>query len=78
VAAENPRTDSVIDLDALVCPGGKFQPTYRGVDIRTADGIHFTEPAGVVLGPALVPKIMASARAQMARRRTGVPANLSG
>jgi hypothetical protein len=67
VAAEHPKTDSVIDLGALVCPGGKFKPTYKGVQIRTPDGIHFTELAGVVLGPALMPKILASGRAAIAR-----------
>jgi hypothetical protein len=78
VAAEHPRTDSVIDLDALVCPGGKFEPTYRGVDIRTADGIHFTQEAGAVLGPVLMPKILASGRAGIAHDRTCVPPKLSG
>jgi SGNH domain (fused to AT3 domains) len=68
VAAEHPTTDSVIDLNALVCRGGKFTPTYKGVQIRTADGIHFTEQAGGVLGPVLMPQ-MESGRAQMARVR---------
>jgi hypothetical protein len=69
VAAEYPTTDSVIDLKALVCPGGKFTSTYKGVEIRTPDGIHFTEEAGGALGPALMPPIVASGRAQMARVR---------
>jgi hypothetical protein len=78
VASEHPRTDSVIDLDALVCSGGKFRPDYMGVKIRTADGIHFTAQAGVILGSALMPRIVASGRAQIARVRTGVPVHLPG
>jgi hypothetical protein len=67
VAAEHPSTDSVVDLDSLVCPGGQYAAKYQGVTIRTADGIHFTQQAGVVLGRALMPEILSSGRAQMAR-----------
>jgi hypothetical protein len=67
VVAGHPKTDKLIDLDALVCPGGKFREMYKGVKIRTADGIHFTELAGVVLGSAFMPTIVNWGRAQMAR-----------
>ncbi|MGP0032606.1 MAG: acyltransferase family protein [Acidimicrobiales bacterium] len=67
VAAEHPTTDSVVDLDATVCPNGTFTPTYKGVTIRRPDGVHFTTPAGPVLAPVLMPPILASGRAQMAR-----------
>lgn len=67
VAAEHPKTDELIDLDALVCPAGKFREKYEGVKIRTADGIHFTQLAGVVLGSALMPAIVKWGRAQIAR-----------
>jgi hypothetical protein len=67
VAAEYPKTDSVVDLNAVVCPGGKFSPTYKGVTIRTPDGIHFTPPSGPAIAPAIMPKIVASGRAEMAR-----------
>jgi hypothetical protein len=71
VAAEHPTTDSVVDLDALVCPGGRFTATYKGTTIRTSpDGIHFTDEAGLVLGPALMPPILSAGRQQMARVRT--------
>jgi hypothetical protein len=69
VVAEHPTTDSLFDLGALVCRGGKFQSTYDGVTIRTRDGIHFTPQAGSVLGPVIMPTIVASGRAQMARIR---------
>jgi hypothetical protein len=67
VAAEYPKTDSVIDLDSLVCPGGIFSENYKGSAIRTSDGIHFTENAGIVLGSKLMPPIVASGRAQITR-----------
>jgi hypothetical protein len=38
-----------------------------GVTIRTPDGIHFTPQSGAAIAPAIIPKIVASGRAQMAR-----------
>ncbi len=40
-AKRHAATTSVIDLKALICPGGKFVTTLDGVTIRSADGIHF-------------------------------------
>jgi peptidoglycan/LPS O-acetylase OafA/YrhL len=65
VAAEHPTTDSVVDLNAAACPGGKFTPTLHGEPIRNTDGIHFTDAAGVVLAPSIMPPIVAAGRAQM-------------
>ena len=67
VAAEYPTTDSVVDLNAIVCPGGKFTSKFRGATIRRPDGVHFTTTAGIHLGSVLMPAIVASGRAQMAR-----------
>ena len=69
VAAENPTTDSVVDLNAIVCPGGKYSAKYKGAKIRLSDGIHFTDGAGLVLGKVLMPPIVASGRAQIAREK---------
>ncbi len=41
VAAEHPSTASVVNLNAIVCPGGRFESTIDGVTIRAPDGIHF-------------------------------------
>lgn len=60
VAAQHPATDSVIDLNALICPGGVYSDKYKGVVIRTPDGIHFTEGAGIALAPVLLPRIVAA------------------
>ncbi|HEY1830044.1 MAG TPA: acyltransferase family protein [Acidimicrobiales bacterium] len=66
VAAENPTTDSVVDLDAVTCPGGKFTTDIDGVAVRRSDGVHFTDAAGPVLGPKIMPAIVAAGRAQIA------------
>jgi lysophospholipase L1-like esterase len=71
VAAEHPATDSVIDLHAAVCPGGKFTSTMDGEPIRTTDGVHFTEVAGELLAPKLMPAIVAAGKAQMAAAGSG-------
>jgi peptidoglycan/LPS O-acetylase OafA/YrhL len=44
VAAEYPATVTVQDLDAVVCPGGKYTADLHGVPVRTADGVHFVYP----------------------------------
>jgi peptidoglycan/LPS O-acetylase OafA/YrhL len=74
VAAEHPATDSVVDLHQASCPGGKYSTVVRGVTIRRADGVHFTDAGGVELAPYLMPAIVASGRAQM----DGTPASSPG
>ena len=66
VAAEHPLTDSVVDLFGAACPQGNYTSTLRGVAIRGADGVHFSDAGGTVLAPALMPGIIAAGRAQMA------------
>jgi len=70
VAAEFPITDSVVNLNGLVCPGGKYTSTFHGVTIRNTDGIHFTIQSGEVLAPYLMPAILAAGRAQAAAATT--------
>jgi hypothetical protein len=71
VAAEHPTTDSVVDLNSYTCPGGNYTTSVDGVAIRRVDGVHFTNAGGVVLGPKIMPAIIASGRAQMAASGTG-------
>jgi hypothetical protein len=70
VAARYPKTDSVVDLDAAACPGGKFTTSLDGVAVRGSDGIHFTVQGGEVLAQELMPAVVAAGRAQMAVRAT--------
>jgi hypothetical protein len=66
VAAAHPQTDSVVDLDGAVCPGGKYTSTLDGVDVRRNDGVHFTAAGGRLLAPVLMPPIVGAGRAQLA------------
>ena len=57
VAAEHPQTVSVLDLDAMVCPGGNYEPVIDGVQVRQADGVHFAITGGRVLAPKIWPSV---------------------
>jgi hypothetical protein len=63
VAAANPATVTLIDLNAMVSPGGSFARVVDGVDVRTPDGVHFTAAGGEWLAPQLLPTIVDSATA---------------
>ncbi len=67
VAAAHPLTDSVVDLNAAACPGGKYTTTVHGAAIRRNDGVHFTDQGGAILAPDLMPGIVAAGRAQIAQ-----------
>jgi hypothetical protein len=51
---------SVIDLHALVCPGGRYMATYGGLPLRLADGIHFVTRAIALLADTLLPQLRAA------------------
>ena len=70
VAALHPKTDSVVDLDGVVCPGGTFTTTIDGAAVRRDDGVHFTDLGGAVVAKDIMPPIVASGRAQMAASAT--------
>lgn len=76
VAAQHRSNATVINLDGLVCPGGKFKFDFHGYPLRTPDGVHFTTttnpPGGELLAPYLLPEIAKLGREQMAHDTTGV------
>ncbi len=41
VAASNPRTTVLLDLNAIVDPDGRFTSSLHGMVIRAPDGVHF-------------------------------------
>jgi peptidoglycan/LPS O-acetylase OafA/YrhL len=41
VAVANPKKASLVDLHAVVCPGGDYRTVVDGVTVRAPDGIHF-------------------------------------
>lgn len=61
-AARHPDRLTVLDLNRLVCPDGKFTWTVKGVGIRS-DGLHFT-PEGDqrIIAPWLLPQLAAIAQ----------------
>ncbi|HEV3281162.1 MAG TPA: hypothetical protein VG032_06095 [Acidimicrobiales bacterium] len=65
VAATSTHT-SLLDLNAMVCPGGNYQEYFDGVQVRDSDGVHFTLGGGNVFAPRIWPSIVALGRQQMA------------
>jgi peptidoglycan/LPS O-acetylase OafA/YrhL len=55
--AKHPRQITILDLNKVVCPAGKFTWNLDGFQIRS-DGLHYT-PAGVqrIIAPWLLPKL---------------------
>jgi peptidoglycan/LPS O-acetylase OafA/YrhL len=41
VVAANPQRASEVNLDGMVCPGGKYESQIDGVTVRAPDGVHF-------------------------------------
>ncbi|HKD97404.1 MAG TPA: acyltransferase family protein [Micromonosporaceae bacterium] len=55
--AKHPKQVTILDLNKVVCPDGKFTWSLDGFRIRS-DGLHYT-PAGVqrIIAPWLLPKL---------------------
>jgi hypothetical protein len=64
VAAQHPAQVSVLDIDPLVCPGGKFTWSIGGMRVRS-DGLHYTpEAVQRIIAPWLLPKLARIAEQQ--------------
>jgi peptidoglycan/LPS O-acetylase OafA/YrhL len=70
VAASAPHT-SLLNFNALACPGGRYEENMDGQQVRQADGVHFTFTGGNVFAPQIWPAIAALGRQQMARALPG-------
>jgi hypothetical protein len=57
VAARFPSTAEVIPLGAHISPGGHYASVVDGVDVRDADGIHFTLAGDRFLRSWLLPQL---------------------
>jgi peptidoglycan/LPS O-acetylase OafA/YrhL len=70
VAAENPTKATAVNLDAMVCPSGQFEQDIDGVQVRSADGVHFpgTGAAAPYLDPKILPVLERIGREQMTSR----------
>jgi peptidoglycan/LPS O-acetylase OafA/YrhL len=56
-AARHADKASVVDLKAIVCPGGKYVTTMDGYLLRSSDGIHFPHDAIPPLAAKLLPTL---------------------
>ncbi|MGH9919574.1 MAG: acyltransferase family protein, partial [Nitrososphaerales archaeon] len=63
VASTSPGT-SLINFNAMVCPGGRYEQIIDGVDARS-DGVHFTFDGGSVFEPKIYPTVVRIGRQQM-------------
>jgi lysophospholipase L1-like esterase len=66
VAASTPGT-SLLNFNAMACPGGHYEEYMDGQQVRLADGIHFTFTGGDVFAPMIWPFVVKLGREQMAR-----------
>ena len=49
----------VFDLNAVVSPDHAFSPTVGHINVRCADGVHFTQSGGIYVGQRLAPELAA-------------------
>ena len=57
VAKSMSKTVTVIDLNKLLDPHGRYRAVIDGVTVRWADEIHISEPGGVWLQPFVLPTV---------------------
>ncbi|HUY86241.1 MAG TPA: SGNH hydrolase domain-containing protein [Acidimicrobiales bacterium] len=57
VAMDNPGKAQIIDLNAFIDPGGKFAQYIGGVEIRQADGEHFSTQGSAYIAKWLLPQL---------------------
>ncbi len=70
-AARDPAHAGVLDMGALVSPGGRFSTTVHGISMRMSDGVHFTNVGARWTWNALLPRVVALARAHRAHALAG-------
>jgi lysophospholipase L1-like esterase len=62
VAARMPGT-TLLDFNAMACPGGRYEQFLGSTQIRLADGVHFSFDGGAAFASRIWPAIVALARA---------------
>ncbi len=67
VAATSKNT-SLINFNAMACPGGHYETYLDGVDARY-DGVHFTLGGGVVFESRIFPTLVRLGRSEMAQAK---------
>jgi peptidoglycan/LPS O-acetylase OafA/YrhL len=69
VAASIPGT-SLLNFNAMACPGGRYEEYMDGQQVRLSDGIHFTFTGGDVFASRIWPFIVRLGQQQIARTGT--------
>jgi peptidoglycan/LPS O-acetylase OafA/YrhL len=62
VVATSPDT-TLINFNAMACPGGRYEEYMHGQQVRQSDGVHFTFDGGNVFASRIWPAVVALARA---------------
>jgi peptidoglycan/LPS O-acetylase OafA/YrhL len=68
VVASTPGV-TLLNFNAMACPGGQYEEYMDGQQVRLADGIHFTFTGGNVFASRIWPFIVKLGRQQMTRTR---------
>jgi hypothetical protein len=53
-----PAVSETVAFDRLICPGGRYQQTRDGQELREPDGIHLERYAGEVFARTQLPEIV--------------------
>ncbi|HEX4016694.1 MAG TPA: SGNH hydrolase domain-containing protein [Frankiaceae bacterium] len=70
----HPNQSRLVDLSAIVCPGGHFTSVVSGVRIRTTDGVHFPFASITPVAARLLPRLRSLAvQSRLHRADTPVP-----
>lgn len=64
VAAQSPGA-SVLDFNAMACPGGRYEEYVGSTQVRLADGVHFAFDGGAAFASRIWPAIATLGRRQM-------------
>jgi hypothetical protein len=64
VAGESPET-SVINFNAMACPGGRYEQDIDATPVRQPDGVHFTFDGGAAFAAQIFPTVVRVGREQM-------------
>jgi len=64
VTATSPDA-SLINFNAMACPGGRYEEYVNGIQVRQADGVHFTLGGGNVFAQEFWPTVVTLANRQL-------------
>jgi len=70
VAADSKGSAVVADLNARLDPGGHYDQTVNGIDVRFADGIHVSQAGAGMIAPWLLSQVAVLGNAVRAAEAT--------